>query len=269
MKKSNLIVVFIFLFANTFAQVSGYLGKRAVVSYSNYFMFGFRGPGPNYGSAKDEFSPTLNNTHCLNFEYAQKQRVNICASFQYLRTGIAYDRGQEIGIFASDYVDPYCYPGRTRYKGDYFTPAKLTSLNFGLAYKLFNRGYIAPLGTYQKVEFLLLFETVTFDNKNFYVESPVNWNYDDVLVNVGPEKYNYRNVVLSYSIGRSRIFYNRIVLDYGVRCGIAPSGIIPFVFSDYADTKSTMERHFRTEANRRIFRQQLFNFHLGIGFLAF
>lgn len=269
MKKFNLTLVLVILFANSFAQVSGYIGKRAVVSYSNYFMFGFRGPGANYGSAKDEFSPTLNNTHCLNFEYAQKQRVNICATIQYLKTGIAYDRGQEIGIFASDYVDPYCYPGRTRYKGKFQTPAQLTSLNFGLGYKLFHKGYIAPLGGYQKVEFIFLFETVKFDNKNFYIESPVNWNYPDVLVNVGPEQYKYRNVVLAYTLGKSRILFNRLVLDYGVRCGITPAGIIPFVFSDYADTKSTMERHFRAEANRRIFRHQLFNFHLGIGFLTF
>lgn len=268
MKKCNLIFIFVCLFANSFAQISGYMGKRAVVSYSNYFMFGPKGPGANISAPRHLYSSTINYTHCLNFDYAIKQRINVFLSLQYFKTGIAYDKGRA-GFFVSDHgLGEYCYPDRTAYRGDFNVPAQLSSFNIGLGYKLFNRGFVAPVGKYQKFEFLLLFQKVKYDNKKFVMADPDSWNAPDIpIAAYGPGEYNYKNVVFTYTIGKQRVLFDRIVLDYGLRMGVSPAAVGAVVFEDLIS--DSLEGYYKKESRKRTFRHQLINFHLGIGFLAF
>ena len=270
MKKYNLIFIFVALFANSFAQVSGYMGKRFVVGYSSYLMFGPKGPGPISAAPRHLFSSTINNTHCLNFDYAIKQRINVCLSVQYFKTGIAYDKGKE-GFFVSESgTGEYCYPDRVAYRGNFGVPIQLSSVNIGLGYKLFHRGCIAPIGGYQKFEFLLLFEKVKYDNKKFMMADPDNYNNPDIpIAAYGLGEYNYRNVALTYTVGKQRVFFNCITVDYGLRMGITPAGIGAVVFDDLISGIDTIEGRYRKDSRKRVFRHQLINFHLGIGFLAF
>lgn len=263
----RLIILFLFSTAFINAQIAGYMGKRAVIGYSNYCMLGLIGPGPNNSGPMDEASFTINNVHCLNFEYAYKQRRMICLSGQYLRTGIAYDRGaHEKTIYGSTYRD-YPYSDGVKYGGKFTKPALLTSVNIGLGVKFFKTGFIAPVGRYRKLEFLFLFEKVKYDYQHFKkaVDSdPIN----DTPYTLGAGEYNYKNVAFAYTIGKQRILYDKIVLDYGLRFAWSPALNIISLTGGFDDSP-TVEVYYRRQANLRIAREQMVNFHIGIGFLAF
>lgn len=262
------IKVFLFLFISSHAssQIAGYMGKRAVLSYSNYFMVGLVGPGPNNAGYMDEASLSLNNVHCLNFEYVYKQRKVVCLSGQYLRTGVAYDRGGHDGFINGASYRDYPYPGGAKYGGNYSKPALLTSTNISLGVKSFKSGCIAPVGKYNKLEMILLFEKIKYDNTNF-MKSVTSDPVDDTLFTLGTGEYNYVNVAIAYTIGREHIINDKIVIDYGIRFGLTPAMNIVSLTSD--DSYSTIEMYYKRYSNSRIGRQQLFNFHVGIGFLAF
>ncbi|MCX6297053.1 MAG: hypothetical protein NTX97_13530 [Bacteroidetes bacterium] len=266
MKKTN---IFLFLFFFTIVangQVAGYMGKRFTIGYSNYFMAGFKGPGPVKSGPSDEASFTINNTHCFNLEYAHKQRRMVCLSGQYLRTGIAYDRGRSNGLLSSSSSD-YPYPEGARYGGGFSKPVLLTSMNVGLGVKFFKSGFIAPTGRYRKLEVLMLFESVKYDKDNF--RKSVNGDVSqDTLYTLGKGVYKFKNVSFVYSFGKECILNDKIVLDYGIRVALTPQfNIITLMAGD--EFINSTEDYFRHQANMRITREQLVNFHIGIGFLAF
>lgn len=260
-------LLFIFsLFASN-AQVSGYFGKRGVISYSNYFMLGFKGPGPNESGYLDEYSLAFNNVHCINFDYAYKQRKMVSLSGQYLRTGVAYDRGGHDDFLDAASYREYPYPDGARYGGYFSKPALLTSINFSFGVKTFKTGFIAPVGKYRKIEMLLMFENIVYDNENF--KKSINDDpSQDTLYTLGTGKYSYRNVSFAYTFGRQRVIKDKIVLDYGIRFAYMPAlNIITLAAGD--DYVSSIETYYRRQSALRLARQQLVNFHLGIGFLAF
>ncbi len=262
-------LLFVLLFYSANSQVSGYMGKRAVIGYSNYFMLGLKGPGPVNSAPSDDPSLTINNAHCLNFEYAYKQRKMVCLSAQYIRTGLAYDKGIQNGFFDSGSSELYPYPGSSRYSGSFSKPALLTSINFGLGVKMFKNGFIAPTGRYRKLEVLLLFEKLEYDSQNFKVDvTEYSSQEDDTLKVLGKGEYSYKNIAFAYTIGKQRILKDKFVLDFGIRFAYTPSmNIITVAASDaYV---SDVEGYFRRASNLRIARQQLFNLHVGLGFLAF
>lgn len=260
-------LLFVLLFYSANSQVSGYMGKRAVIGYSNYFMLGFTGPGPNNSAPLGDPSFTINNVHCLNFDYAYKQRKMVCLSVQYLRTGMAYDKGNQSSFFSDSYGD-YPYPNSSRYAGSFSKPALLTSVNYSIAVKTFKSGFIAPTGRYRKLEFLLLFEKLKYDSENFKVPAFSDDPVDDTLKTLGKGEYSFKNIAFAYSVGKQRILKDKFVLDYGIRFAYTPAMNIITIAAGDAYV-SDVEGYFRRASNLRIARQQLINFHIGLGFLAF
>jgi hypothetical protein len=251
------------------AQVAGYEGKRCVVGYSNYFMLGFKGPGAHTASPKDEFSLAFNNVHCLNIDYAFKQRQMVCIEAQYLKTGIAYEKTTSTNSAFDFGLSDYHYPYDVKYGGDFSMPASLTSINFGLGLKTFKRGFLAPVGRYNKLEFLFMLETVTYKNTQFLKKNNDNYPYTYDPFTAGEGTYKYKNFAIVYSIGRQRVLFNKLVLDYGIRFAYTPSiNVVSIIVADNAD-KNDMENYYRNASRNRVFREQLLNFHIGIGFLAF
>jgi len=268
--KTKCLLLFLSISFLSNAQVPGYMGKRAVIGYSNYFMLGFKGPGPNNSASADDASFTLNNAHCLNFDYAYKQRKMVCLSAQYIRTGLAYDKGiqndYDLWDFASSGTSSYStveypYPGETKYVGSFSKPALLTSVNMGIGVKMFKNGFIAPTGRYRKLEVVLLFEKLKYDSQNFST-------VDDTLKVLGKGEYSYKNIAFAYTMGKQRILNDKFVLDFGIRFAYTPAmNIITIAAGD--EFANNVESYFRRASNLRMARQQLVNFHLGIGFLAF
>jgi hypothetical protein len=254
--KSSILLITIAFSSN--AQIAGYMGKRFAIGYSNYFFPGIKGPGPNEAELSDEQSPCFNTAHCLNLEYGIKQRTNMCLSIQYLKTGIAY---------LHSYGD-YPYPNDVRYGGNSSIPAQLRSINVGIGFKFFKKGFVAPVGGYRKIEILLLSEKVTYDKNHFFKENSSGYQSQETPYVAGTGEYDYKNIAFSYTIGKQHMLSNILVLDYGIRFGVIPGGIFAMSLEDDS-FNSSMESLYREKAWARIYRQQLINFHIGINFLAF
>jgi len=281
MKKNSLVLSFLFIASFSFSQVAGYMGKRFVIAYENYFFPAFMGPGTSNANKNSMWSPGFNSVHCLNLDFTAKNRINFCVTLQYMKTGIAYRTGSSRLLNTnSSYGTIYPYPHEdtstgytssngSRYGGDFSTPAVLSSFNIGGGVKIFSPGSIAPVGRYIKFEVLVFHETVTYDNQNFYIQD-YNSSFGNInnetKVTEGTGIYHYQNFTISFTSGRQRVLGNRIVLDYGFRIGLTPS-VIP-VFLEVSEKKG-MSDSYRTYSTYRLFRQQLFNLHIGIGFLAF
>ena len=84
---------------------------------------------------------------------------------------------------------------------------------------------------------------------------------------MGKGEYNYKNFALVYSFGRQLVLKDKIFLDYGLRVAYTP--LFNIFSAIQMNDPGTIEEHFKNETRSRIFREQLFNLHFGIGFLAF
>ncbi len=243
---------------SSFAQVSGYMGKRFFIGYDNYFA-----PTLAPTSGKTE-GLRFNTTNCLNVEYAVKERTNFCLSFQYFKTGV-------MNKTAFSYIDSNQYGGVSSLMVTYNPlpniPMQLKSSNIAVGLKFFNRGYLAPLGKYTKVELLIFFNNLTYDKKGF-TSSDYGYNTN---VTVGTGEYSYKNFALTCTFGRQRILFDRLVLDMGTRIGFVPGPMFNVLYGGILSMNSTVtdEDRFKTDVANRIFRHELINFHIGIGFLAF
>jgi len=248
MKKLNytifILLTFIFL-AESKGQIAGYMGKRFTVEYANYFSPAISPTAFTYDP------PGLNSVHCLNLDYVIKPRTNFCISGQYMRTGIVVqDHNNRI------------YP-QVNYIGSKDKGLNLQSINVGMGFKFFRRGSIAPLGKYVKFELLIFIETLTLDSKEF---TQVDGTTNNINPYRGETIFNFHNAALTFTLGKQRVFFNKLVFDYGLRAGVAPAFILNNMFVDY---HRTLESQFRSDTQLRILGEQFLNIHIGIGFLAF
>jgi hypothetical protein len=266
MKKTHFILLTCLFHLSISAQVAGYLGKRCSIGYDNYFGVSTKGTGFFSHTYREDPAFMFNTTHCLNIDYTITQRTNFCLSGQYFQTGIPYAKEDDYDYYGNE---NYPYPNETRYGGSFANEVKLRSFNIGLGFKFFKKGYVAPIGRYRKLEFLVMLENVKYDNKHFYklVDDNDYYTIKEVPYIAGSGSYNYKNIGIAYTLGRQRIISNIIILDYGIRFGFIPGSGTYAVFSERA--RRDMEDYYRARSWGRLNRQQLINFHIGIGFLAF
>lgn len=250
--------VLIFLQGIAFAQVPGYMGKRLTIGYSNNFFLAGIGPTKTYDIG-------LNTTHSFNLEYTIKNRTNFCLSYQMFKTGVDVDHE-----FYEEYEDTYGVYNSISYTYNPIpnVPLQLKSNNVSIGFKFFASGTLAPVGKYKKLELLLLFSNLTYKPNSF--EGYDNQAEGLKRKSIGTGNYSYSTFALTYTMGRQRVLLNRLVLDYGVQFGFTPAGVVAVLTSDEDFNRSTNpEDIFRQETNKRLFRYELFNLHLGLGFLAF
>ncbi|MCW3104173.1 MAG: hypothetical protein JWO09_2613 [Bacteroidetes bacterium] len=241
------------------AQIPGYLGKRLMVGYSNNFFLSTVDP------TASSYDLGMNTTHSLNVEYTIKNRTNICASFQMFRTGIAVNTGfieYRTTSSGSTTVKTYTYYPIPD------APMVMKTKCLALGFKFFKRGSFAPLGKYRKLEAVLMFSNISYQPLTFrYIQGNKTGR-----ASLGSGNYSYKEFAVTYTLGRQRILFDRLVVDYGVQFGFMPLGALSI--TDYSGTVNitnypgAMESVLREESNMRLFRYELFNIHLGLGFLA-
>ena len=152
---------------------------------------------------------------------------------------------------------------------------QLRTINIGLGCKFFHFGTLAPVGKYNKLEILLFLSHLTYDKDKSFPLGQTGTNGQQMYQSLGEGDYQFKSFALAYTVGRSRVFWDKIVLDYGLRLAIS-NGIFTYMGnalwddtgnSSYGSTDIT--KAMRQDVNKRIFREQLVNFHIGISFLAF
>jgi hypothetical protein len=248
---------FIFLYSS--AQVPGYMGKRFSLEYSNYFSPSLLNPT---ASVSEQGSLGLNTTHCVNAEYSIKMRTNFCLGVQFFKTGVHAGSNYT----ATYYDNGYSNTNNVDYKPSSDLPMQLKTTNISLGFKFFRPGFIAPIGKYQKLEFIFLLDKVSYERSAFYLHtSPPS------RINLGAGEYDFKSAAIALTFGRQRVLFNSIIIDSGFRFGVSTNAVFSFIKDDLLDDSYGLpfEDQLKTKVNQRIFAAQLFSFHLGIGFLAF
>lgn len=212
------------------------MGKRFTVGYGAQMMIGFHKAYANYYSEPGEPTTTFNYTHQLGIGYVVGRRLELCASANYFKTKfntLSYART------TPELVTSEC---------------GLSSLSFSFALKHYHRrlANIAPLGAYSKWELLYAVNNVSY---------PERYNYD-YAKNVAGGNVGIKSVGVAFSLGRQRIFFDKLVLDYGLRGALCfsvgkPQGLGETEGDMYSFGTSEMLHH------------EFFNVYLGLGFLAF
>jgi hypothetical protein len=252
----RLLYIFLIQAAFANAQVVGYMGKRLIIGYSNNFSIAGVGP------TAESYDPGFNTTHCFNLEYIIKNRTNFCLSYQMLKTGveIPYD------FYVQTYNSAYGYSEGVSYTYAGSAPMQVSTKNFGIGFKFFPQGTLSPIGKYRKLELLLLFSDFTYPRNSFdYYNST---DYTMKKGSVGTGDYSFKTFAITYTMGHQRVLFNRIVFDYGIQFGFLPAGAFGYLTDGEFTTGGSYESVFRQETNQRLFRHQMFSFHLGLGLLA-
>lgn len=248
--KKLIVFIIILISISVKAQVPGYFGKRLSFGYSNYFS------PSNFSIASHttkDHAWGLNTSHSFNSEFTIKPRTNLCIGVQFSKLGIEDHYEYE------NYYSLVYQPASHK-------PMQLRTTNFSLGFKIFRSVYVAPVGKYQKIEFIFLLDEVKYNQGDFYDNISFTKNR---VENIGKGKYNYRSSVFAYTIGRQRILFNSIIIDSGVRFGMSPNVMFDNIGDLFSSGAPSFENQIRRKVNQRIFGAQMCNIHLGIGFIAF
>ena len=224
---------------------AGYMGKRFIFTYYSLYFPAFKQP-----SFRSTQGFKMNVTKALGVDIAMTERKSICIAAQYILTGISYNNppGFNYNYIMHD-------EGST-------VPVKLSVIQYSLGLKKFTRKSLAPIGFYMKWEIFFQQYTIKYDPAGFYTPSTnyySNSYYEPLNGGTGIVKLN--GIGSAFSIGKQRIFLDRIVVDYGVRVSL--SSPLPYRFDNM------VERSMVAKAYDRILSNQFLNAKLGVGFLAF
>ncbi|MGZ4035348.1 MAG: hypothetical protein ACXVDZ_19620 [Bacteroidia bacterium] len=247
MKKLTILFILSLTIEMLAAQVAGYMGKRCNVTYSvwtNPNLYAVT----NTSNTNDEVA--FYATQALSVDYLIKKRTAFCLGFQFSRIGLSYD---------NSYNANYTYRGSNRF------PAYMNTKGISLGFKFFSKNKIAPLGTYVKVDALLLLNDLIYNPgdavSNVEYTTPTGtYGRKAVPINETAQKLRSYGGGAALSLGRQRIFFDKLVVDGGVRfaLAIAPQGAN---VTNYGEAfVSSFER---------IFLNQFVNLRVGVGFLAF
>lgn len=215
-----------------FSQPAGYMGKRFIITHYSFYFPAFSEP-----SFRSTEGFKMNITKALGVDFAATGKSSICLAAQYFLTGISYQ---------NSYNHILHVRGST-------IPAKLNVIQYSVGLKRFSRKLFAPIGFYMKWEMFYQQYIIKYDPVGFYTRQNE--------IDGGTGLIKMKGIGSAFSIGKQRIFWDKIVVDYGIRFSL--SAPLPYRFAN------EVERSMAGKAYIRVVNNQLLNVKLGIGFLAF
>ncbi len=243
MKQNIQLIIAFLLIANTstFAQKApGYMGKRLSVGGSGQFMSAFRGPNKNGESGFISF----NDQYSIDLEYATQRKASLKFSYGFFKTQKDYKKLIE-NDFNGDYEIPYN------------VKTELNVQTISLEYRMF-RTSIAPYGRYLGV--FANYKSIQLNQDKYFetLEISKRLQYDNpiTLLSIG------------ISFGKQRIFFDRIVVDYGISAMLPLSlGKLPLPLLKV--NRSNVKDHENEYSVQRAVFHDYFNFKFGLRYLLF
>jgi hypothetical protein len=176
--------------------------------------------------------------------------VNVLKSFQleYVLT-----RKLSAGLSYNTYNSKVDWVGRISETDNMSLRGDVTGASYGINLKIYGQN-VAPLGSYIMTEFLYMPYTFTKAN-NSYSSS------DMIAVN----ENGYTTYGLVFQMGNQRIFFNRIVTNFGVSFGY----VFKTLSNIISDDNLTNDNATFIISNNRLLGMSIFNLNLGIGLLIF
>ncbi len=256
MTKNNSIRFIVFLLFLIFSgsvgaqKAPGYQGRRFIAMYEFNFHPAVVGLGDLISNQPISGShPFFLMSHCFSLEYVINRRALLGASVSFFKFADSSPGSQDAGA-----QNPTIY--------DYNGNATVYSLYI----KRFRQrdNAIAPLGRYVKpeisvfmysgIEYISAGTVSTYNPNGYSIITPYPKSFQGF--SDGPR------VAFSYSIGKTFIAFNRIIIDRGIR--VSTTNLLSQAF--HSDIPSIYGSN-PDPAITDIIRNQLFNVFIGIGLL--
>lgn len=261
MKKLYLLFFFYFYLhqfqAGAWAQNPGYRGKRLSLGYSFSFSSAFFNSSQNgtsvfkTGGSASQAYLSFNRMHTITADYAIGRKLSFGIYYLFMNT--RYDGKHEV------YYDNY-----SARPANYYT-IKVNAI--GVSMKLFRHGYIAPVGKYFKVDLLIKSISSSYDPKLFYLRTHEYIGNQEILrSNFGATKQTYLKPELFCSFGKQRIYFNRVIFDFGIR---ASSNVLLLPFMGIINENQRFDEnvYIRTTSINRVRYANMINYYAGLSFL--
>jgi hypothetical protein len=282
MKKNKfrfILIVIVSLSGALMAQTPGYMGKRMVIGYGFHFspaFFGSNGQGATIigktGGHASDGELAFNSLHEGYLEYALSKRFLLGFSTKFYKT--TYDNHKELSAMFN-VQDSYGYNTTIYYNASPDGLYHIKGQNYALYGKLFKRGFLAPWGKYMMFGVNIKRYTCSYDPAEMKL-SPAGYGYSDnaSFTDFGPREQSFTSFDILFGYGRSRILYNRIVLDYGFNLNLIATLNTAFdSLSDddalFSSNNPTNNTYIESTAPWRIRGVNRFNAFLRVGVLLF
>lgn len=247
-----LMLTFIVLLSSAMeAQVPGYMGKRTVFGYGVHFHPALAGFTAGYSD-----SP-IHVKHEVFLEHTTRKKTMIGVSVQFYK--YIYNNVQETDPGSNNYR--YYYLG-TRPNGNY----EISANNFIFYNKFFFGSYLAPWGRYFTLGALYTRYTASYQPGAMFIRAENNSGAQIILNNFGPYKQTYSSGDVVVGFGKSRVFADRIVIDWGYNFHLI-STMRMFIDALEFGEVVKMEEYIKVTSSRRIAATNRFNCYLKLGVL--
>ena len=244
-KQYYLAVIFIcFLFFTAKSQVSGYMGKTVEISYTNQFFLSTQnmknGDFPLFTINSFRLEKVVARHGSLVFSYNMFSSIVTIENyyFTYYDSSSGYQ----------NYMEP---SGNDKF----FT---VQSKVYGLQYKIYTNGWLAPIGSY-------------FSFGASYLEG----HSSDYLINISelnPKNTDFHRLYLTASYGKKWMLNNRISFHLGVNSALSLDlNSFPFSisFGNYSNNQEDVDKAFQDLVKKRMRRMMFMNLEFGFGILLF
>jgi len=245
MKRVALAYLLVCIAPICLAQAPGYMGHRLTLTAEASLMNALMNPNHNMGQGLDTYSLNVRGT--ADLDYTVSRTTSVGLTFDALVTGLSFDWG-------SERYDERIFPSI----GNEFKHTRIRGYGYGANVKFFRnpaKGAIAPVGTYTKIDALLL--TLQAIPYSVLAKSEYNEGSHDFLA-----------AVVSFTLGQQRVFFNYLILRSAIQVGIVPTGIWPY-FGSLDENISEPDQRGQLEAltQKRLFSYYLFNVNVGVGLI--
>jgi hypothetical protein len=239
-KTISLFIIISLLSTNGFTQISGYLGKKNIISGSLFMKSSFS--MPNKTGKNGYFS--FNDHYSLEYERV----INRISSIKLHLTSFE----SRYNIMGEEIVD-------------------LSELNtfstkaLGIDYLFYRNSYLAPLGIYFSAGFDVFLSDVNVDtasiNNNYaYYLSGQRFEFDQI---------NTVHLGLNFKSGVKQIFFNCISFDVNFQLGaiFAKPATVDYEFSGYSDNSATSEKYIKDVIGSRLWGHYAWGVNCSVGFV--
>jgi hypothetical protein len=208
------------------AQVPGFLGKTLTLSAGTYAGYSLGAPA-KVGST----NTGIDKRFFLGADYVIGRKWTTGIEYQRLSTALSltFDNALENAARAEEFT--YALKANT---------FKFSFTHFGS-----KSNFLAPVGRYFTVGFLMVNYTIS-DEKGY-------------MFTAGRDLFKGHNIGFSFDVGKRRVFYKQLVVDYGLQLAL----VLPKGGSEIA-----LQDEFAKGGADRLLAAHLITFKLGLGWLV-
>ena len=243
-------------------KTPGYMGKRFVAGYGIYLS-------PAYIGSKGE--SILNNLHEGYVEYATAKRFMVGFSARFYKA--VYANGRYVNVNGSGYSSSAARQIDEHPQGTY----DISGRNYMLYGKLFYSNYLAPWGRYFTFGATINTFKASYDSNKMKVSmmsaDSYYSSYDYFsFTNFGPKEQSFSKFDISLGFGRSKIYGNRISVDYGYNINCLALFATLFDAPDdniFGENQLSASEYIEKTGAARVRGVNRFNFFCKVGVLLF